>query len=81
MVLIAALDLARPEPHLLSGSDGRAAALRFGGGRKVRAPRRQGGGQHPPGATPGIAPQKANRLRLRPVARVKGWGKSPPRPR
>ena len=28
----------------------------------------------------GIAPQKANRLGTRPEVRVKGWGKSPPRP-
>ena len=61
--------------------------------RKVRAPRKHGAGQRPAGETPGKAPQKANRPACIPAqpllrgqsslnaggARVKGWGKSPPR--
>lgn len=52
--------------------------------RKVRAPWKRGGGQRPPGVTPGTVQQKTNR---QPadfglwVARVKRCGKSSPRDR
>jgi hypothetical protein len=58
-------------PLLLQG-------LRLEWGRKVRAPWTHGAGQVPAGATPGIAPQRLNRLPLRRWVRVKRCGKSAP---
>ncbi len=58
----AAIDAA-PIPAQTSARQtaGRSRSHLAAGARKVRAPRRQGGGQHPPGATLGIAPQRADR--------------------
>ena len=46
---------------MLFGSEDWMTALLDKGGRKVRAPRKHGAGQHPAEATSGTVPQKANR--------------------
>ncbi len=58
----AAIDAAAIPAHTVARQTaGRSRPGFAAGARKVRAPRGQGGGQHPPGATPGIAPQRADR--------------------